>query len=313
MAATALDHLRKTTSVGSVSLKSPAKINISLVVRHKRPDDYHDLLTVMAAVNLADDLLIQQTHTPGIQLECSGIPCPTGPDNLVVRAANVLAAHAGIEPVLKIHLHKRIPLAAGLAGGSSNAASCLIGLNTLWNLGLSVNELSRIAGELGSDIPFFFHTPVALCSGRGDVAEPLSLRCEKPIILILSDIEILTAKVYQHYRHDPVQSEQLLDQVRSCLDAGDLDGLLSKGINNLASVSFDLYESLRTLKDKIGSVTGLPVHLTGSGSALFAPCSDISNAKYWAEKINQMNLAHALVLNFDTQSHPSQEVQHGDF
>jgi len=144
--------------------QAPAKVNLFLEVLNKRPDGYHDIATLMVAVTLFDVLRFKEEKSGDIRLTCSNPELSTGPENLVFRAADLLKRHTGCKKGVTIRLTKRIPLAAGLAGGSSDAAATCIGLNRLWNLGLSRKELLALGAELGSDVSFFFAPPAAWCT-----------------------------------------------------------------------------------------------------------------------------------------------------
>ena len=159
--------MRSVTLGSAVVVRAPAKVNLFLEVLAKRPDGYHDIATLMLAVRLFDTLVFER-QSEGLRLECSRPDLSTGPDNLIMKAARLLQDKTGCRLGAQIRLVKRIPLAAGLAGGSTDAAAALTGLNQLWQLGCSVQDLAQWSGEIGSDIPFFFHTPAAWCTGRGE-------------------------------------------------------------------------------------------------------------------------------------------------
>jgi 4-diphosphocytidyl-2-C-methyl-D-erythritol kinase len=199
---TLANHPHNTRLTPGIALKAWAKINLSLIVLGKREDGYHDLHTVMAAIDLNDDLHFDHADRQGIFLECSGRPVANDRDNLVVQAARLLAESAGIQPRLKIRLHKRIPIGAGLGGGSSDAATCLAGLNLFWNLNLPIAALARLAAVLGSDVAFFLYNSVALCTGRGEIVQPIPQRCRRPILLIIPDFSLSTRLVYSLYSSD---------------------------------------------------------------------------------------------------------------
>src|SRR5205807_9808037 len=133
---------------------------------HKRPDGYHEIATLMVAIRLMDTLVFKEE--PDLRLGCNRPDLSTGPDNLIMRAAKLLRERTGCTRGAHIHLVKRIPMAAGLAGGSTDAAAALWGLSRLWGLRMSTGELAKLGAELGSDVPFFFHTPAAWCTGRGE-------------------------------------------------------------------------------------------------------------------------------------------------
>ena len=163
-----------TNYLNDVVVWAPAKVNLFLEVLGKRPDGYHDIATLMVGLRLFDTLVFRDRPTPEITLQCYDPQLSAGSDNLVWRAANLLQQRTACKRGVHIRLVKRIPMAAGLAGGSTDAAATLIGLNRLWQLGLSNRDLANLSAELGSDIPFFFHLPAAWCTGRGEIVAPLS-------------------------------------------------------------------------------------------------------------------------------------------
>ena len=296
----------------SVALRPPAKINLSLVVFGPRPDGFHDLHTVMATVDLHDDLTLRRKSVPGIDLQCTGEPCPSGPDNLVYRAVELLAEHVGIRAALEVRLHKRIPSGAGLGGASSDAASCLLGLNRLWNLNLSCSELTGLAAKLGSDVPFFLQGPVAVCTGRGEVVIPLPHRCRRTLLLIVPKLEALTAQVYCHYCHEEKRCENYMRRVNYFLRQGDLDGLVIQVINSLDDACMKLFESLRQLRGRIESMGIAPLQISGSGSSLFASTYSNDQANRWAEQLQTLEDVSVRAVRFYNQKEPYLEVHHAD-
>src|SRR5262245_19479678 len=152
----------------AVVVWAPAKVNLFLELLAKRPDGYHDIATLMVAVSLYDTLEFKEDSSGDIRLHCAHPGLTTGPENLVCRAAALLQQRTGCPLGAAIRLVKRIPLAAGLAGGSTDAAATLAGLNRLWRLGLPARELVSWGAGLGSDVAFFFATPAAWGTGRGE-------------------------------------------------------------------------------------------------------------------------------------------------
>jgi len=296
----------------SVALRPPAKINLSLVVFDPRPDGFHDLHTVMAAVDLHDDLTLRRKSEGGIELECTGEVCPAGRDNLVYRAVELVAEHAGIAPAVKVRLHKRIPSGAGLGGGSSDAASCLLGLNRLWDLNLSSSELTSLAVRLGSDVPFFLQGPVAVCTGRGEVVIPLPHRCSRTLLLIVPKLEAPTAQVYRHYCHVEKRCDDYMRRVNYFLRQGDLDGLVIQAINSLDDACMKLFASLRQLRGRIESMGIGPLQISGSGSCLFASTYSHNQANRWARQLQTLEDASVRAVRFYNQKEPYLEVHHAD-
>ena len=181
----------------AVHVTAPAKINLYLEVLGKRPDGYHAIETVMLAVELLDELTLAADPTGQVTLNCDNPELTTGPDNLIAKAARLLKERTGSLNGASIRLTKRIPWAAGLGGGSSDAASALAGLNELWELDLSTDQLALMGAELGSDIPFFFRTPAALCTGRGEVVNPVAVGRVFDIVLVKPPAGLGTAEVYR--------------------------------------------------------------------------------------------------------------------
>src|SRR2546423_12641337 len=154
----------------ALTLRAPAKVNLFLEVTARRPDGYHELRTLLVAVSLFDVLAF--AHSPTVRLSCTDPTLGTGPENLVVRAADLLRRHTGTKAGADIALTKRIPVQAGLGGGSSDAATALVGLNRLWKLGLGRDDLIGLAAEVGSDVAFFLRPPACWCTGRGEDVTP---------------------------------------------------------------------------------------------------------------------------------------------
>lgn len=304
-------RIRKTQS-SLISLHPQAKINLSLVVNPPRPAGFHDIHTVMAKVSLCDDLTVTSHTARGIHLTCSGIASPSGSENIVYQAAELLAARAGITPAVEIQLHKRIPSGAGLGGGSSDAAAALRALNTLWQLDYPTEQLVELAMQLGSDVPFFLYGPIAICTGRGEQVRPLHARSHRTIVLFLSDIHVPTVEIYRHYRCNPNLNEKHMSHVTRALACDDLDSLLSQPVNTLADTCLQRFKQLDTVKWSIEQMGIEPVCLSGSGSALFTSCDSQQQARDWAELVNNANIAQAIVVNIEDACDPLPEVQRAD-
>src|SRR5712691_10682634 len=180
----------------AVMVWAPAKVNLYLEVLAKRSDGYHLIETLMVAVSLYDTLEFKEDASGEIQLQCDQPDLATGPENLIVRAAQLLRERTGCKRGVQIRLAKRIPLAAGLAGGSTDAAATLAGLNQLWQLDLKIMELSALAADIGSDAAFFFATPAAWCTGRGEQVAPIALTGPLWFVLLCPPFGISTADVY---------------------------------------------------------------------------------------------------------------------
>lgn len=296
-----------------VFLKAPAKINLSLIVSAPRPDGYHDIHTVMATIDLFDEIGVTHAQEKGIHLYCTGLKLPGGASNIVYRAGQRLAQYANISPAINIHLKKNIPLGSGLGGGSSDAAACLIALNKLWNLNLTIEQLANIAAKLGSDVPFFFFTPVALCTGRGENIEPLTYRLERHILLITPAICVPTAQIYRNYSYDRDKTDKQLQEVNDFLDNGDLEGLILQGVNSLTDTSFQQFKELQGLVSKFKKMGIAPLFMSGSGSAFFACADSQKQVLHWEQIVTNSKLAKCRAVRFLQQNGHCPEVHHADF
>ncbi|MBN1763773.1 MAG: 4-(cytidine 5'-diphospho)-2-C-methyl-D-erythritol kinase [Sedimentisphaerales bacterium] len=307
-----LGHTSTKYTAKSITLRPPAKLNLSLVVLDKRLDGFHDLNTVMATITLYDDLRLIISDKPGIHLLCTGLTSPPDKQNLVYIAAQKLAQFADIQPALDILLNKRIPAGGGLGGASSDAAACLWGLNQIWNLKLSTPELAHIAAQIGSDVPFFLYSPVALCTGRGEIIKELPYRPRRNVLLIVPDIHISTAHVYNNYIFDKIRTDENLSVIKYFLRLGDLDGLLGQGINSLKTTTLALSQPLRQLVHQLEKLDIGPIHMSGSGACLFTTGDSREKLSQWALTIKQHRLANAIDVEFHQNEELFLEDQHGD-
>jgi 4-diphosphocytidyl-2-C-methyl-D-erythritol kinase len=254
----------------AVLVRAPAKVNVFLEVLARRADGYHDLATLLVAVSLYDTLEFKEEPSGTVRLRCDHPSLSTGPDNLVTRAAELLRRRAGHRGGADIRLWKRIPLQAGLAGGSSDAAATLAGLNRLWRLGLTGSALAELGAELGSDVPFFFSAPAAWCTGRGERVEPAALGRPLDFVLALPPQGLSTAEVF---RHVDVPAEPLAgDDVREALRAGDVETLGRRLHNRLGPAAERLCPAVAGLRRRLAGLGPAGERMSGSGTAVFALC-----------------------------------------
>ena len=184
-----------------MQLFAPAKINLSLKILGRRADGFHDIDTLMAPISLRDELVIEPNESAsGIDFSIDDSTLPTGEENLVVRAARRFYAEIEEEPRVRITLRKRIPHGAGLGGGSSDAASTLLGLNQLHGTPLSFSRLTSLAAGIGSDVPFFLTAGPARCRGRGEIADPVEALPGLPLLLLKPEFGVPTPWAYKQWR-----------------------------------------------------------------------------------------------------------------
>ena len=181
-----------------MQLFAPAKINLSFEIKDRRADGFHEIETLMTPISLADRLTLDATSSGdnGIEFSCDDPSLPTGEENLVVRAVKLFREATKLTAGIKIVLEKKIPHGAGLGGGSSDAASTLLGLNELFAAGLQENDLLELAAQLGSDVPFFVVRSAAICRGRGEVVVPTSLTSRFSLLLLKPDFGVPTSWAY---------------------------------------------------------------------------------------------------------------------
>ncbi len=205
-----------------INIKSPAKINLHLEVIGKREDGFHELAMIMQNIDLADYLEFEINQEGSINLKSDCNHLSLASDNLIVKSAYLIKEISNIDFGANIFLKKNIPIGAGLAGGSSNAAATLIGLNKLWNLNFDKNKLLKLSSSLGSDVPFFINGGSQLCFGRGEILEKLNYKYEYGVLLLKNpNVSISTAETYKRYSHQFVKEAyirtDLVDNIRNNL------------------------------------------------------------------------------------------------
>ncbi len=276
--------MRSVIRSDKVLVRAPAKVNLLLEVLGKRNDGYHEIATLMVAIRLMDTLIFEEA--PGLRLRCSRADLSTGADNLVMRAARLLKERTGYAGGADITLIKRIPMAAGLAGGSTDAAATLWGLNQLWKTGLAGEELAALGGQLGSDIPFFFHVPAAWCTGRGEIVRPLPLGRPLDLVLLCPSFGCPTAEVYRHlaptaYEHN----EERGLQARKALAEGAIEKIGQLLHNSLQPAAEIVAPALKSYYRRLAETGPAGQLMSGSGSCLFALARDRPDAERIAREL----------------------------
>jgi len=268
--------------VKKLQLKAPAKVNYRLDVLGKRADGYHELRMVMQRVDLCDDLDITLTETPGIRVVCGSAGVPDGPGNIAWRAADALLKLSGRKEGIDISITKRIPVAAGLGGGSSDAASVLMGVNELLELGLSDQRLMEIGVKLGADVPFFIFKKPALAEGIGDQLTALDQVPLLWVVLVNPGIHVSTAWVYQNLALTSKEAVAIISRSYSSLD--EVCALLSNDLEPVTCGRFPLVGELKELLIAEGAKASL---MSGSGSTVFGLFADEGTARRAAAEISK--------------------------
>lgn len=255
----------------AVVVAAPAKLNLFLEVTRKRPDGYHDLESLMVAVDLFDTLEARVGRPGEVSLACDPPGLPTGPENLVHKAANALRRHTR-RPDLgaEIRLTKRIPTQAGLGGGSADAALALVALNEIWKLALTRDELAAIAADIGSDVAFFLSPPAAWCTGRGEAVAPERVGRVLDFVLVCPPAGLATADVYR--RLEVSAAPHSGAALRSAVRAGDPEDVGRALFNRLEKPAFALSPLVHQIRSRLAGLGPCGALMSGSGSAVFAPC-----------------------------------------
>jgi 4-diphosphocytidyl-2-C-methyl-D-erythritol kinase len=281
-------HPTLCAGAAGVVIAAPAKLNLFLEILRKRPDGYHDLESLMVAIDLFDTLELHAKPDDEITLSCDPATLSAGPDNLVHKAATALRAAADRHDLgAEIRLTKRIPAQAGLGGGSSDAAAALVGLNRIWKLGLTRAELLGIAASLGSDVAFFLTLPAAWCTGRGERVAPEPTpdsgadrnpgrTKEFHFVLVCPPLGLGTAGVYGRLvcPARPVAG----DAVRAAFRDGDAPALGRALFNRLEEPAFALEPAVGRIRHRLGALGPCGAVMSGSGSTVFAVCRDRAHA-----------------------------------
>ena len=268
---------------------SPAKINLYLKILGKRSDGYHEVESVMLPLDFGDQITLQWRKT-GLTLECDDPSLPTDDSNLALRSAKALTQALGVENGAKIVLEKRTPLAAGLGGGSSNAASVLVGLNRLWGLGAPGEKLHKIAAHLGSDINFFMTGGAALCGGRGERIERITCKFSGAILLVNPGFGIPTKWAYENWAEASGRSRLTVNPpevslLLRALAEDNLAGVSRCLFNSLEAPSIRKFPVLGLLKNTLRDGGAAGAAMSGSGATVFGLFANAQIAMQTAEQI----------------------------
>ncbi len=258
--------------------RAHAKVNLSLEILGKRPDGFHEILTIMQTIELHDELEIHPSDT--ISLDCTDARL-NSPDNLVLQAAHRLRSRYKVAAGCAVRLRKRIPVGAGLGGGSSDAARTLCALNELWSIRLSLNELAAIAAEIGSDVPFFLRGGTALVSGRGETVEPLAPPSTSWYTLVNPLVHVPTAQVYGALRSSEWSDGSRTRELAHAIDAG---GDARIGVNSLAQPVFRQYPKCEHAFRAVSKFAPRRTLVSGSGPTIAALCESREQAVLIAEQ-----------------------------
>lgn len=249
--------------------KAYGKINLGLDVIRKRPDGYHDVRMIMQMVDIYDTLTFVKRGDDRIILSSNKRELPHDDNNLIVKAAKLLFAYKKVSYGVSVHLVKNIPVAAGMAGGSTDAAATLCGLNDLFELGLGREELMKLGVQIGADVPYCILGGCALSEGIGEVLTPLVMPPACELVIAKPDIAVSTGYVYEHLDLPSLTRHPDIDGIRAAIEQGNLLKMSEKLENVLESVTAARYESIKVLKERMLACGALGAVMSGSGPVVF--------------------------------------------
>ncbi len=280
-----------------VTALAPAKINLVLEVLSRRRDGYHEILSLMQTVDLCDELIFEPADE--ISLECIESSLQ-GTNNLVLKAALLLKETTGFTKGVKIKLKKHIPWGVGLGGGSSDAAVTLMTLNQLWGLNLQMSELTQLAAQLGSDVPFFLYQDLALVSGRGEKVRPLLRLIPLWFVILIPPLPLLSQKTGQLYKSLTPKhftaGEYVKKAVRSLSEGRRFDSSLL--FNIFEWVAYDVFPRLSEYKERLIKAGVANICLTGSGPALYSIVEEETAGRELCNRLYSDDLECYLVSTF---------------
>ena len=267
--------------------KAKAKVNLSLDVLRRRENGYHDVKMIMQTVNLYDDLIVEDAES-GINLEVTtieGVEIPCDESNLAYKAAKLLMDEFDIKKGVKITINKHIPVAAGMAGGSTDCANTLKGVNELFKLGLSDKELMERGVKLGADVPYCIMGKTALSEGIGEVLTPIENMPQCKILIAKPPINVSTKYVYENLHVETIKDHPDVDGMVEKIKAGDLHGVCSYMENILETVTVKEYPVINELKTFMKENGAINSIMSGSGPTVFGIYDDENKAKEAYEKL----------------------------
>lgn len=281
--------------MNSLTIDAYAKVNLGLDVVRRLENGYHEVKMVMQTVGIHDTLTLKK-EAQGIKITTDSGEVPANEDNLVYKAAKLLIDNYGITEGVSIHLEKRIPVAAGMAGGSTDAAAVLRGMNTLFALGVSQEELQAQGVKLGADIPYCIMGGTALAEGIGEKLTRLPDAPDCILLVAKPDINVSTKYVYENLQLDKIEKHPDIDGMVEAIKTGDLAGVIARMDNVLQTVTEEKYTVIGELKRFMEENGALKALMSGSGPTVFGIYEDGAKAEAAKEKLEKLGLAKQLFV-----------------
>ena len=282
--------------MNQIELRALAKINLGLDVLGKRENGYHDVRMVMQSVYLYDEVKIEKSETPGIAVETNLKFLPVGQGNIAYKAAQMLKEEFQIESGIKIMLNKHIPVAAGLAGGSSNAAAVMFGLNRMFHLGLSRKELMERGVKLGADVPYCIMRGTVLAEGIGEELSELPPMPKCTVLIAKPPVSVSTKTVYEALDAKKILKHPDIDGIIRGLENGNLEQTAAAMGNVLEEVTVPMHPVIDKIKQEMKKAGALNAMMSGSGPTVFGLFTSKADAREAQRQIREKSLARQVYV-----------------
>lgn len=279
-----------------ITLKALAKINLGLDVVRQREDGYHEVRMIMQTIHLYDQLVIQKVQEPGIRISSNLSFLPTNENNLIYKAGKLLMDEFQIKEGVSVDLNKRIPVAAGMAGGSTDAAAMLYGMNEIFSLGLSRAELMERGVQIGADVPYCLMRGTALAEGIGEKLTQLSPMVKCPVLIAKPKVSVSTKFVYQNLKLDAQTVHPDIDRMITDIKNQDLPAIAADMGNVLESVTIPHYPEIAEIKERMRKHGAINSMMSGSGPTVFGLFAEEETAQRAYEDMKESGLAKQVFL-----------------
>lgn len=283
------------------TVKAYAKVNLGLDVTGKLPNGYHQVKMIMQTVGIYDELTLERA-SEGISLTTDSGELPTDGNNLICRAVRLMQEKYGIQEGVRVHLRKRIPIAAGMAGGSTDAAAAMKGMNRLFDLGVKQEELMREAVAIGADVPYCVMGGTALAEGIGEKLTPLPPLPQMFLLVAKPDINVSTKYVYEHLDAAESLRHPDIDGMAAAIRAGEISGILERMGNVLETVTIPAYPVVEVIKTRMRELGARNSLMSGSGPTVFGVFFKKEDAEKAYESIKEEGLAKQLFVTTPVQA-----------
>ncbi len=280
-----------------LELNAYAKVNLGLDVLRRREDGYHELRMIMQTVDLYDILTLEKTEELGISMTCNIERLPCDESNLVCKAAKLMFEEYNLPGGIKMHLEKRIPMAAGMAGGSTDAAAIFNGINELYDLGVSKERLCELGVKVGADVPYCIVGGTALSEGIGEVLTMLPNVPDCVVLIAKPDFDVSTKYVFENLHANSLTYHPDIDAMADAIRAGDLDGVVKVMDNVLETVTEARYTEITAIKTVMKEHGAMRAMMSGSGPTVFGLYENESDAEAAADAIKEQNLAKQVFVS----------------